>query len=100
MRSAKPTRLTLTDGPVWMNVERSSTSTYRVGRSPTKLLGKLIRKPFTRGACIEPPWEEERSSSLVTTNLLSACIFLLPIRYTDRKSTRLNSSHLVISYAV
>src|SRR5713226_2260128 len=27
--------------------------------SPTKLLWKPIRVPSTRGACIEPPWEED-----------------------------------------
>src|SRR6266705_2552025 len=43
----------LTCGLVWMNVERCSISTCRVGRSLTKLLWRPIHTPFTRDGCID-----------------------------------------------
>src|SRR3989442_12104025 len=43
----------LTCGPAWMNVEKSSTITFRVGHFPTKLLWKPILEPFIRDVCTD-----------------------------------------------
>src|SRR5688500_19689872 len=50
-----------------------------------------------------PPRAPANASNLLGTALLGATIVALALlvsEYLDRKSTRLNSSHLVISYAV
>src|SRR2546430_13252317 len=41
-----------------------------------------------------------RSSSFSSSSRASACTLWAPVSITDRKSTRLNSSHSQISYAV
>src|SRR2546426_5565124 len=58
------------------------------------------------GARLEPPMPHSttrsnfcRISSANAANALTCCAIILPT-LRDRKSTRLNSSHLVISYAV
>src|SRR5256885_7241507 len=71
---------------------------------PSVLNAALIASAFIRR---EPFASSERSSGLIPTAPAAAKIFLARklssssiVTFPDRKGTRLNSSHLVISYAV
>src|SRR5947208_3916992 len=57
---------------------------------PYTTLFRSLQERFYRGGI---PWRIEKFG-------VQRCDFLSPIRRRDRKSTRLNSSHQIISYAV
>src|SRR5439155_20319048 len=68
---------------------RSSDLSSPCGRSPRESRGGSSSNPRSRGACrlCGPPRCRRRSGTCVRARI-------------DRKSTRLNSSHVAISYAV
>src|SRR6266566_1273700 len=70
------------------------------GAAQGRQLGRLDRPRPSRGKL----WSSRRASVTTATRGALVCetaiSSLLPARLRDRKSTRLNSSHLVISYAV
>src|SRR5438309_6292914 len=59
--------------------------------------------PYTtlfRSKATERPWREKPARAIFTETRPRAATFHLVVGWLDRKSTRLNSSHSSISYAV
>src|SRR5256885_10311846 len=63
----------------------------------TTMRKNLLNNTVLRAAL---PREAFRDENQIQTGMLAPFLGLSDILFTDRKSTRLNSSHLVISYAV
>src|SRR5256885_13141730 len=74
------------------------TTLFRSGPEPSAAMGPNTATIGGLGRSLYALLLPAASGSTLRPSLGAACCSLLPLA--DRKSTRLNSSHLVISYAV